>query len=473
MHDRQAVMKKGRSSLKKRYLYRGICAVLITALVSLSFFEVWFPFVRVNNQTGHLTGIGNLLMAVIIYAVVFIVFMHSLGGFKIGINRRTNVIVAQIVALFLTDFSEIMISAAITGQWRFWNQFLLRYSVLFIGQSVAVTVITVVLIFFYQKLFPPLQVLEIVGEYQNKLESKFDARPDKYHVSTVMVCTEDTGTMRNAILQADAVLLNDLPGKIRNQILKYCFETDKRVYFTPKISDILVRSADELNVFDTPVYLRRNMGMSWSQRFLKRAFDIVFSVFFLILTSPVLLITAAAIRLEDGGPVFFRQERGTIYGKSFMIWKFRSMIVDAEKDGRPHPAEENDDRITKVGRVIRKTRIDELPQLFNILKGEMSVVGPRPERLEHVRAYTSQIPEFVFREKVKGGLTGYAQIYGKYNTTALDKLKLDMIYITNYSFLLDLQIILETIKVVFSRESTEGFEAAASAALLDDQTKEE
>ena len=134
------------------------------------------------------------------------------------------------------------------------------------------------------------------------------------------------------------------------------------------------------------------------------------------------------------------------------------MIVDAEKDGRPHPAGEEDDRITKVGRIIRAYRIDEFPQLINIIKGEMSIVGPRPERWEHVEKYTYDIPEFSYRYKVKGGLTGYAQVYGKYNTSALDKLKMDLIYITNYRFLLDIQIIFETIKILFLKESTEGFD---------------
>ena len=134
-----------------------------------------------------------------------------------------------------------------------------------------------------------------------------------------------------------------------------------------------------------------------------------------------------------------------------------SMIEDAEKDGRPHPAGEHDDRITRVGRIIRACRVDELPQLLNIIRGDMSIVGPRPERVEHVQKYTEDIPEFVFRTKVKAGLTGMAQVYGKYNTTALDKLKFDMIYITNFSILLDLQIIFETLKILFQKESTEGF----------------
>ena len=146
-----------------------------------------------------------------------------------------------------------------------------------------------------------------------------------------------------------------------------------------------------------------------------------------------------------------------------MILKFRSMIVDAEKDGKSHPAGEKDDRITKVGHVIRATRIDELPQLINILKGDMSIVGPRPERIEHVQQYTEEIPEFSFRQKVKGGLTGYAQVYGKYNTTALDKLKLDLTYIMNYSIILDVQIIFETVKILFQKESTEGFSEEQAA----------
>ena len=190
---------------------------------------------------------------------------------------------------------------------------------------------------------------------------------------------------------------------------------------------------------------------------LKRFFDVFLSLIGLIVTSPILLITALAIKLEDGGPVFFRQERTTIGGKQFSILKFRSMIVDAEKDGRPHPAGEKDDRITRVGRFIRATRIDELPQIINIIKGDMSIVGPRPERIEHVKKYTEEIPEFELRLKMKGGLTGPAQVFGKYNTSPLNKLKMDLYYITNYSILLDLQILFETVKILVQKESTEGF----------------
>jgi lipopolysaccharide/colanic/teichoic acid biosynthesis glycosyltransferase len=163
-------------------------------------------------------------------------------------------------------------------------------------------------------------------------------------------------------------------------------------------------------------------------------------------------IIAIAIKIDDGGPVFFRQDRVTMNGKVFSILKFRSMIVDAEKNGAVIPAIDNDPRITKVGKIIRKIRVDELPQIFNIIKGEMSIVGPRPERVEHVEKYKKEIPEFKYREKVKAGLTGVAQVYGKYNTSAYDKLKLDLMYIQNYRILLDIEIIFQTIKILFEKE---------------------
>ena len=176
----------------------------------------------------------------------------------------------------------------------------------------------------------------------------------------------------------------------------------------------------------------------------------------ILILSPVVLITMLAIRLEDGGDIFFKQKRYTKDWKTFEILKFRSMVMDAEKDGKARPCTAGDDRITRVGRIIRRFRIDEIPQLFNVVKGDMSIVGPRPERVEHVHAYVKELPEFAYRLRVKGGLTGYAQIYGKYNTSAYDKLRLDLLYIENQSIWMDLKMILLTIKVLFIPESTEG-----------------
>ena len=214
--------------------------------------------------------------------------------------------------------------------------------------------------------------------------------------------------------------------------------------------------ADRIHIFDTPFMLSKGYTLSFDQLLAKRALDLMLAVPAFIITSPVMLITAVAVKLYDGGPVLYKQVRLTRHDRKFEIYKFRSMVVDAESDGIAKLARENDDRITPVGRIIRATRIDELPQLFNILKGDMSFAGPRPERPEIMEEYCKEIPEFAFRTRVKAGLTGYAQVYGKYNTTPYDKLKLDLFYISNYSMWTDIKLILMTLKIVLKKDATEG-----------------
>ena len=442
-----------------KYVYRYVCVLILTLIATLLFFGVWFRFVLVNNQTGHLTGRGNLLMATFIFAGLYLFVGKSLSTFKIGVDRTASLIASEVLTVFTVDFLEIFISMAITGQFRFFTEFLWRYIVLFFAHSFILGIVTVPMIIIYRNVYPPLRIYELYGDYTNDLNLKVQARKDKYHIveSKKIEDDFDEEEFKKEIKKYDAVLINDLHSELKNRILKICFDVNKRVYFTPKISDIIVKSSEELNLFDTPLCLCRNMGFSKVSLTVKRFMDILLSLIALVVLSPVMLVTAICIKIEDGGPVFYKQERCTVGGNNFWILKFRSMIVDAEKDGRPHPAGEKDDRITKVGHVIRACRVDELPQLINILKGDMSLVGPRPERIEHVKKYTEDIPEFTYRLKVKGGLTGYAQVYGKYNTTALDKLKLDLYYIMNYSILLDLQIIFETVKILFQKESTEGF----------------
>ena len=240
--------------------------------------------------------------------------------------------------------------------------------------------------------------------------------------------------------------------------MKYCYFNGIDAYVVPKISDIIIRGADDFNLLDTPIVVTHGKGLTLTQRMTKRIMDVVLCLIAMVPASVIMLITALFIKLDDGGPVFFRQERVTRNGKHFDVIKFRSMIVDAEKYNKPIPAVDQDPRITKVGRIIRATRIDELPQLFNILKGDMSIVGPRPERPEFYQKYCAEYPEFAYRLRAKAGLTGYAQLYGKYNTTFADKALLDMYYIQKASFLWDLQLIFYTLKIIFVKESTEGVE---------------
>jgi len=271
---------------------------------------------------------------------------------------------------------------------------------------------------------------------------------DKYMICESVSVTEPADKIRELILKYEGVIICDIPAEQRNDYLKFCYEKSVRAYIAPKISDIIVRGADDIRLFDTPLLLCRNYGLDVEQKVIKRLFDIVFSLITLILVSPFMIFAALAIKLHDGGPVLYKQKRLTIDGKVFDVLKFRSMVVDAEKLSGPVLASEDDPRITPIGRFLRKVRLDELPQLLNILKGDMSVVGPRPERPELSEEYKKEMPEFEFRLKVKAGLTGYAQVTGVYDTVPYDKLKMDLMYIENYSFRMDLQIILMTIKTM-------------------------
>ena len=309
----------------------------------------------------------------------------------------------------------------------------------------------------YRRLFPPKKMLLVYGDRSAfHLMDKINSREDKYFLAGAVHIRQGVEEILGQVKDYDAVIIGDIPSHERNLLMKQCFDWSIRTYTVPKISDILMQTSTALDIFDSPLFLSRNDGLQIEQRFMKRAMDIVLSLVGLVISSPFFLLISLSIRFTDPGPVFYRQDRLTKDGKVFRICKFRTMVQDAEKISGARLASEDDDRILPVGRLLRRTRLDELPQLWNILKGEMSLVGPRPERPELAAQIEEEIPEFSYRLKVKAGLTGYAQIYGKYNTTAYDKLKLDLTYIRNYSLLLDLKMILMTPKIMFMKESTEG-----------------
>ena len=265
--------------------------------------------------------------------------------------------------------------------------------------------------------------------------------------------------------QYQTVFLSGVNSHARNKILKYCVEKDINLYIIPRIGDVIMSGAEQMHLFHLPMLRVGRYNPSVYYLFIKRVFDIVLSAAALIISSPIFLIVSIAIK-ADGGSVFYKQERLTKDGKTFYALKFRSMRMDAESDGIARLSTgDNDDRITKVGRIIRKVRIDELPQLFNILKGDMSIVGPRPERPSIAASYEKELPEFRLRLQAKAGLTGYAQVYGKYNTTPYDKLIMDLMYISHPSLIEDIKIVMATIKILFMPESTEGIAAGQTTAL--------
>lgn len=285
-----------------------------------------------------------------------------------------------------------------------------------------------------------------------------------FHVASILSEEEEEAYLRQQIRECHTVLFYEVSYHKRSMLAEYCLQERKEIYFTPRLEDIVLMGCQPKHLLDTPLFRYDYVHKKKTEYALKRFFDIVFALIFTVIVSPFMALTALAIKIEDRGPVFYKQRRCTKDAREFDILKFRSMVVDAEKDGCT-PCISGDKRITRVGKVIRAARIDELPQIFNILKGDMSFVGPRPERVEHVQKYTEELPEFAYRMRVKGGLTGYAQIYGKYNTSAYDKLRLDLLYIENQSFLLDLKLLMLTFKVMFIPESTEGFTEEKSKLL--------
>jgi exopolysaccharide biosynthesis polyprenyl glycosylphosphotransferase len=300
-------------------------------------------------------------------------------------------------------------------------------------------------------------MLIIYGSHlATEIVRKMSQMEERYKINESISVDEGFDEIVEKIKKYKSIIICDVPARMRNDILKYCYQESKSIYVVPKISDIIVRSAAEITYFDSPILHAHSQGLTIEQRAVKRLMDVVLSLFALLVFSPAFIVIAIAIKLYDGGPVFYKQKRATKDLQVFEILKFRSMIVDAEKDG-PKPATDNDSRITPVGKIIRALRVDELPQIINILKGDMSIVGPRPERIEHVEQYSKEIPEFPCRYKVRGGLTGYAQVFGKYNTSAYNKLKMDLMYIQKYSIGLDIKLIIMTLKILFHKESTEGF----------------
>lgn len=395
----------------------------------------------------------GIWMMVLIYGILLAFFMGTYGGFKIGYLRNGNLIYSQIMAVLFTNVVTYMQIAVIDR--RLVNPiYLLPMTV---GEITFIVIWTLIFQAIYRSLFPPRRMLFVEGDRKDyHLIDKMNAREDKYQICEVISYKKGMEVIKKHMEQYDAVVIGDMPSHERNLLLKHCYISGIRSYSVPKISDVLLRTSDEMNLFDTPLMLSRNIGLSIEQEWIKRAEDVVMAILLLILFSPVFLIAAVGIKCTDHGPVFYKQERLTRDSKRFMIYKFRTMVVDAEKMSGPVLASEKDPRVLPIGRFLRATRMDELPQILNILKGDMSVVGPRPERPELAAEIERTIPEFSYRLKVKAGLTGFAQVYGKYNTTFYDKLKLDLIYIRKYSLLLDLKLILMTPKIMFLKESSEG-----------------
>lgn len=451
--------------MKESRAFRRIIVLLLLAMViaaqTLIFWFFWDEYYS-DGMAIEFFFKGHMVL-LFVYALMFTIFCNVYGAFKLGSLQFSNIMFSQILALFFTNliiYLQIsLLSLKLVNPAPLIGMSFDNLLCCMIWSGLALVI--------YRWLYPPRDLLLIYSDRDpDNLIKKIKTREDKYIIKDSIHCDEDPDKVKYAIRHHQAVLLCDIPSVKRNKIIKYCYRHDKRAYITPKISDIIIIGAGQNNLFDSPLLVTKIRGLKWEEAFVKRFVDIVISLILCIPTVIVTLLVAIGNMIWDRGPIFYTQPRLTQNGKVFNILKFRSMKVDSEKNGA-RLASKNDDRITKVGKVLRATHLDELPQVFNILAGQMSVVGPRPERPEIAKEYEEEIPEFRFRLKVKAGLTGYAQVYGKYNTTPYDKLKLDLYYIQHYNVWMDIQLILMTFKIMFLKDNTEGVEENQTTAIIE------
>ena len=399
------------------------------------------------------------------YGVLLYWFDRTYNAYLLGYSRIRMLVFGQILSQF---FSVAIVYFGVSIAWSRFNSPLVFIPLLIVQLIVDVIWSYLSSLLFY-KLNPRKKTLLV---YRNELDRRrfgsLKGKPTErlYEITEQLQYDGSFQDIKDRLGGFDAVFVAGVNSRCRNGILKYCKENGIPGFVLPHVGDTIMQEAIHIQSFDSPVLYVNRKKLNPIYAFLKRAFDIVTSGLALIILSPIMLITGLAIHFYDGGPAFYKQTRLTKDGKEFRILKFRSMRVDAEKDGVARLSTgDKDDRITPIGRVIRKLRLDELPQLWNIFTGDMSVVGPRPERPEIAEAYYEKMPDFKLRLQVKAGLTGYAQVYGKYNTDPYQKLEFDLLYINNMSILMDLQLCFATVAILFVPESTEGITEGSVTAM--------
>lgn len=446
---------------KKKKLIRTAYGITCLILAFVSSAVMWGIFnEHIWNEKTQV--LKQIVLVGGLFTFTYWVFAKMYQAHKIGVYRLTELIYFQLLAFGITD--ALMVFASM-----FWFRKVSIKGMLIVSIVLAIQVGVVgIFIFIFNRAWmkhdEPQKIVIVYGdEGYLSIVRKMESKPYRYRIQH---CYSDASSMeeiKQAVLTCDRVYLYRVSDKVRCELVLYCNAILRDIYLSREIEELITMGYDVSHSFDTPFIRTSRNRVKWYYPIVKRSTDIFLSGIAIVILSPVMLIVAIAIKLYDRGPVLYSQVRLTEGHREFKIYKFRSMITDAEKHGA-RLAAQNDSRITPIGKVIRATRLDELPQLFNIFKGDMSIVGPRPERPEIEKQYLEELPEFGLRLQVKAGLTGYAQVFGKYNTTPEDKLKLDLIYINNRCLRLDLKLILYTIKILFIAESTEGVDEGKTTA---------
>ncbi len=443
------------SMIKK--LKRTVVFILKLALFA-SLFGIFFGIFGINNpwlfNLSRTTGV-----TMVTFVVLGIALMSVYGGYSIGTQKSKPIVHSMALATIMTDLvTHLQLSIMNTSE-KNNDHFVYETPHLLLLVMVLQILVIVFFAYFgnyvYFSLEPPERCCVISSSRQSlgNIIPKVQRFKKQYEIDEII--RYDDPDILDVILRSNTVFLYDVPIKERNDLISFCYQTQKNIYYNFETIDVVSQGAKYVTLDDKSMVMYTAKDLTMEQRIVKRLTDLAVSIVGLIVASPIMLGCAIAIKLDDGGKVFYKQKRLTKYGRVFEVYKFRTM---KEENSIHKSVTENDDRITRVGKVLRKFRIDELPQLLNILNGDMTVVGPRPEMLENVEKYTEELPEFSYRLRMKAGLTGLAQISGKYNTSPKDKLVMDLMYIENYSIWQDFKLIFQTITVFLkASESTEAF----------------
>ena len=444
---------------------------LLHYLIHMAIFAAFCRMFNISTKHDYSITL-HMGLILFVFAVILLFTLRAYSAYNVGFVRIKMLIFSQSLATLISD--GMIYVMLMIDHLELINP--LPFMVLLAVQGVFNILFSWSANTVYFALNKPRRTVII---YRNKDDlnrlSELVQHPRKYQIIQLIENpADDIHELLTQMEECDAIFVAGIPATLRNGITKYCVEQDIRCYVAPHVGDIIMMGGKYMELFSVPVLRVTRSDLPIEYQLLKRTMDIVLSLMAIIVLSPIMLVTALAVRLYDGGPALYKQVRLTQNGREFQIMKFRSMRVNAEQDGVARLASENDDRITPVGKFIRACRFDELPQLFNILKGEMSIVGPRPERPEIARQYEELLPAFSLRLQVKAGLTGFAQVYGKYNTDPYDKLRMDLMYINQMSLLQDIKLMFSTVKVLFMKESTSGIASGqiTAVAKAQDDVKE-
>ena len=438
----------------KKHLHKFESTLWLAIKFVLYFLLLSIFIIVLGKENSGLTRLSRMLgTTIFVFVVVGLLLLSVYGTFDVGRRKSKPIIYSLSLAVICTDviaYLQVMIMRTNTDI----HEFRLRGGKLLVLAMILQILIIIIFTYAGNALFFAIHEPEkccVITSCQESLDTiayAIGRFRKQYRIDSIVDyrCTD----IEPYIKGSDTVFIYDIPAERRLMIMRLCYKHKVNVYFNPYLEDIMEVNAKHYVLDDVYLFNKNNKTLTMEQRIIKRLLDIGLSLFLGVLTSPLWICGAIAVKLYDGGPVFFKQKRATIHGKEFDVYKLRTMKVNVEN----YSAKKDDDRITKPGAILRRTRIDELPQLLNVLKGDMTFVGPRPEMIKNVQNYTAELPEFRYRLRVKAGLTGYAQISGKYNTTPRDKLIMDMMYIEQFSVLRDIQLILQTAVVLLKSDST-------------------